>query len=163
MLRHPVVISTIEEDFQKIGLITEAKTAPEETIETAPEGEEEVAGLEDLDLEDAPEESGVVEVSWLKYQAASDLAEDDDEDDDDITEGEVAAFEEAVQFAEAFDKEWSESDEDSEIVLSQEDMEELEDMGESLGLDFDVLNLDEDDDDDSDDDSDDSDDSDDKE
>ena len=79
MLRHPVVISTIEEDFQKIGLITEAKTAPEETIETAPEGEEEVAGLEDLDLEDAPEESGVVEVSWLKYQAASDLAEDDDE------------------------------------------------------------------------------------
>lgn len=144
MLRHPVVISTIEEDFQKIGLITEAKTAPEETVETAPE-DEEVAGLEDLDLEDAPEESGVVETSWLKYQAASDLAEDDDEDDDDITEGEVAAFEEAVQFAEAFDKEWSESDEDSEIVLSQEDMDELEGMGESLGLDFDVLNLDEDD------------------
>ena len=155
MLRHPVVISTIEEDFQKIGLITEAKTAPEETVEIAPEEDEEFAGLEDLDLEDAPEESGVVEASWLQYQAASDLAEDD-EDDDDITEGEVAAFEEAVQFAEAFDKEWSESDEDSEIVLSQEDMEELEGMGESLGLDFDVLNLDEDDDDDDDSDDDDS-------
>lgn len=165
MLRHPVVISTIEEDFQKIGLITEAKKAPEETAETAPE-EDETVGLEDLDLEDSQEEkeeSGVIETSWLSYQSAPALAEDDDEDDDDITEGEVAAFEEAVQFAEAFDKEWSECDEDSEISLSQEDMEELEGMGESLGLDFDVLNLDEDDDEATDDDSDDDSDSDDKE
>lgn len=156
MLRHPVVISTIEEDFQKIGLLSEAKTdqepevEKEETAETAEAAEAKTddVELEDLDSDEDSEESGVTE-TWLNYQAAPTLDEGEDSDDEDITEGEVAAFEEAVQFAEAFDKEWAECEEGSEIILSKEDMDELEGMGESLGLDFDVLNLDEDDSDDS--------------
>ena len=101
--------------------------------------------------------------SWLKYKTGGDKmhAQSADrkdhnldyaeglEDAEDVLEDEdLEAYEEAVSFAEDFDAQWDEADADTEIELSQEEMEELEGMAESETLDFDVLNLDEDEDED---------------
>lgn len=122
MLRHPVVITSLEEDFKKIGLLKEDKDpAPEEPVEASADDVEEDEDLDDDEAEEAlaqaeafarqwDEDEGVEE--FILTQEEMDALEsmgtveeeydDDEEDDSDLDEDEdldedsfLASFDEA--------------------------------------------------------------------
>jgi hypothetical protein len=157
-MRHPVVITSLEEDFKRIGLLKEglpkskggevgsgsqghAKNKKGGALPTGSGGEAGSGQKSHKSNRDPNHDYG--------------RAEDTDVDDEDDLSEEEAAYTEAVQFAEDFAEEWDSFDEDDspEIELSSEEMAEFEDIGESVTLDTSVFDaLDEDDDDDDDDD-----------
>lgn len=183
MLRHPVVITSLQEDLEKIGLAEPKPSNLDESYSAHTVGKMGLPASQGGEVgsgDNRPVSNGSGPgtrdgysvksggSSFLQYTVGGDELNVQDssrmdsnhdygttEDEDDVTEEQVAAYEEAVEFAETFDDDFDSCDEDTEISLSQEQMAELSSMGEATTLSFDVLNLDEDDDADDDDDDDD--------
>jgi len=110
LLRHPVVITSLEEDFRRIGLI--------KTEEARDEGddlqEHLMESTEDFDAEDEPEEG------------EDEATEDADEDDEAMAEA-VAFHEDAMSMWQEFGESGVET-----LFMDEESMAELESMGESI-------------------------------
>ncbi len=143
MLRHPVVITSITEDFEKIGLIkkTDETKQLQEGLPRSrggPVGSSKQAHMKGGG--GSPPKSRGGAVGSGKQSHTSNRSPDHDYG---TTEGvEKAAYAEAVRFAEEFAEEWDALDGDGECVdvaLSQEEMDDLESMGESFTLAGDVL------------------------
>lgn len=133
LLRHPVVITSLEEDFRKIGLITDDDrdegVLQEDRDEEGTDFDDEVYDLDDDDEE------------------TSESIEDEDDDDED------AAMAEAVAFHATAKSVWQELGEAGveTITLDEADMDELESMAaESTTLPAGIIDesIDEDDEDD---------------
>lgn len=127
-LRHPVVLTTLEEDFRKIGLLQET-APPEEDVEGAEfnedEAPEESEGQEPEDVEEDVEE---------EPEEGSDDVEEDVEEDVEGSEDDEAAMAEAVEFNEAFNKEWAALGEAGvdDLALDDNDMADLDKMAEDF-------------------------------
>jgi hypothetical protein len=172
MLRHPVVITSLEEDFKKIGLIKEDRRSQyDEDFEES--YREKTMGAKDLPKGQGGEtgtgspgknthSGGSAADLKMGYKTGGDeltgkqsspkakgidhgTTEDDDEFDD--------PMEEARAFSEAFETDWEAVGEGDEFDMDEEDMSDLEEMSESIvELPGGVLDEDEGDDDDGDDD-----------
>lgn len=167
MLRHPVVITSLEEDFEKIGLIkkplTEGSKEHSMGAKDLPKGQGGETGTGDPGSnthgEGGPEDmkmgykTGGDELTGKQRSPKSkgidhgraEGVEDDDWD----------PLDEAIAFNEEFDREWAEMGEVRELALDEADMDELDGMAEeSVELPGGVLFGIEEDEDDSDDDDD---------
>ena len=119
MLRHPVVLTSLEEDFRKFGLIKEDESRDEKNYPD--------------DLEGSPEEQNPV--SDTEEAGSEDpFADDESESDDgDLEMGEDEDIvSEALEFHESFKARWDQLGVEGveTITLSDEDMEELEGFAE---------------------------------
>lgn len=141
-MRHPVVITSLTEDFRKIGLIKD------EPLEEG--ASEKTMGSKDLPKGDGGEtgtgspgsnthkEGGAADMK-MGYQSGGDRLtgkhkppkgkgidqmEDEDEDFDPIAE--------AMEYSEAFDEEWDSMGDKSEIDLDEDDMEMFDSMAEDI-------------------------------
>jgi hypothetical protein len=143
MLRHPVVITSITEDFEKIGLIKkddETKSLQEGLPKSSggPVGSKKQAHMKGGGGS-LPKGRGGPVGSGKKSHTSHRSPDHDYGTTEDVEE---AAYAEAVRFAEEFAEEWDalEGDEGCvDVELSQEEMDDLESMGESFTLAGDVL------------------------
>lgn len=119
LLRHPVVITSLEEDFRKIGLITDDGREEVALQESLMEADTDASEDEDYELDDF--EGDDAEEAVEGEDVDEDVAEDDDED---------AAMAEAVTFFESAKEIWQSLGEAGveTITLDESDMEELESM-----------------------------------
>jgi hypothetical protein len=157
VLRHPVVLTSLEEDFQKIGLLKERKSEENENFdEEYQEGyRERTVGTKDLPRGQGGEtgtgspgkhrrREGSAAQMKMGYQTGGDelnrqsgahkdpsIDYGTTEDDDDDGDGQMS---EAAQFAESFNAEWEAMVKAGveEITLDEDDMAELEDLGEEI-------------------------------
>lgn len=115
LLRHPVVITSLEEDFRKIGLIkSDGRDEDDSSRGGLMESADDVE-VEDFEVED------------------DDFGED--VEDDDIEEGvEDAALEEAVAFNESFAETWKSLGEEGieTILIDESEMAEMETLAEEV-------------------------------
>lgn len=144
-LRHPVVITSLEEDFKKIGLLKEDEELPEAKGKVdkpmrARRGQGMSMG------KTLPKSRGGEVGSGRRSSGKVDQTDEDDMDMEyeelaaqEETENEVAAYAEALEFAEAFARRWDLMEGEDEFILDEEEMEELEALGESVELDGGVL------------------------
>ena len=108
LLRHPVVITSLEEDFRRIGLIKD--DGHDDLMESAPE-------MDDVD------DDHDIEDDWEDGESEEWSEEDDDDEDDDD-----AAMAEALMFhADAKDM-WESFGDGTTIELNESEMAELEGM-----------------------------------
>lgn len=115
LLQQPVVLTTMEEDFRRIGLITEAEASPEsddldefEFDEDDDEIEEMAARERTIGKKSLPRgkggKTGTGSPGKNRGTSAIDHGTTEDDEDDDDDDGE--AFAEALAFAEEFAEEW---------------------------------------------------------
>lgn len=148
-LRHPVVITSLEEDFRKIGLLQEAPTRePEEAMDFDAEDELDADSFDEIedeaDGEDVEEGRSFIGKKGLpkgkggktgtgspgKNMGTNAIdygTEDEDEDLD-------PALAEAIEFAEAHNSEWHAMGREGieTIHLDEEAMAEMEDLAEEV-------------------------------
>jgi hypothetical protein len=129
LLRHPVVITTLEEDFRRIGLIKD--DGRDDLMEAAPEMDdvEDDHEIED-DWEEGNSEQWSVEDDEVDEACASKggkkkkmppMGEDEDDEDDE-------AMAEAIAFHESAKEMWEAFGPDTTIELDESEMGELEGM-----------------------------------
>jgi hypothetical protein len=111
LLRHAVVITSLEEDFRRIGLIPDEPRQDDSLTEAAPDEDvEEEHDVED-DWEDGESET------WHTEDEEADESDDDD-----------AAMAEAIAFHESAKEMWENFGPETTIELDESEMEELEGM-----------------------------------
>jgi len=113
LLRHPVVITTLEEDFRRIGLIKD--DGRDDLMEAAPEMDD---VEDDHEIEDDWEEGNSEQ--WSVEDDEVDEALGEDEDDE--------AMAEAIAFHESAKEMWEAFGPDTTIELDESEMGELEGM-----------------------------------
>jgi len=121
LLRHPVVITSVEEDFRRIGLITEEHRDEEDAQET----EEEAEAESELSTDESDESDEAAESADDEVDADAE-GEDEDTDESGVTE--------ALAFHAALKSKWDEWGEAGveTVDLSDDQMEELEGFAESV-------------------------------
>lgn len=152
MLRHPVVLTSLEEDFKRIGLIGEDKAAAEEAApveEGLPtsQGGEAGSGKQGHKPNNAGDGSkfaakgstksssesqkGSAGLPGIPYTVGGDRLNPQSGSRKDAN----IDYAEAVEFSEDFDQFWESNGHRETIELTDEEMEELEGMGEGFTLD----------------------------
>jgi len=116
MLRHPVVLTTMEEDFRRLGLLKEDKESRSSDSQTPDKDE-------DAGAKGAVNDEG-------EFVGAS---------GDGLDEEEQEALAEAEAFAEEFDEEYEAARHEGEFRLDLDDMAELEELGDSVELPYGVI------------------------
>lgn len=122
LLRHPVVITSLEEDFRKLGLITESRDE---------ESDPQATDLMESDEGDDGDEAIESDEDFAAMMAA--LGEDDEDGDETIEsdeDDEDPAMAEAVEFYESWTSKWDEMGENgaADLTLDESDMSDLESM-----------------------------------
>jgi hypothetical protein len=112
MLRHPVVLTTMEEDFRKFGLLKEDEKSGSSATKTSDDDEKVGAG---------------------------DLGGDEFDPNDGLDEEEREALAEAEAFAEEFDEAYEAAGHEGEFILDPDEMAELEELGDSVELPYGVI------------------------
>jgi len=117
LLRHPVVITSLEEDFRKFGLIKD-------------DGREE----EDLRLTESDDSSDFEEEVEETTEDEESEETTEDEESEETTEDDEGAMAEAVAFSESFNQTWASLGEDGveTVYLDESEMAELESMAEEV-------------------------------
>jgi len=116
LLRHAVVITSLEEDFRRIGLIPGEPRQDDHLMEEAPESDVD----EEHDIED----------DWEDGESETWHTEDEDADESD--DDEDAAMAEAIAFHENAKDMWESFGPDTTIELDESEMEELEGMADEV-------------------------------
>ena len=116
LLRHAVVITSLEEDFRRIGLIPDEPRQDDHLMEEAPEADVD----EEHDVED----------DWEDGESETWHTEDEDADESD--DDEDAAMAEAIAFHENAKDMWESFGPDTAIELDESEMEELEGMADEV-------------------------------
>jgi len=130
LLRHAVVITSLEEDFRRIGLIKEDHPGEGEDVLAESESEETDESDYDVDFDDDEDEA------ISKARPDSDEADEADEADESDESDEGVAMAEAVAFHESAKAMWQEFGEDGieTIDLDSGQMSALEGMGDTTTL-----------------------------
>jgi len=130
-LRHPVVISSLEEDFRKIGILPKKSLneGAEMPAGAIPRGEGGDVGGGTGPKAPSVVASGGSRPAKGKLPAYGDKPEKADESEE-IDEDAMIA--EAMEFAEDFDNEFRDLADDTEISFAYEDIGELESLGEEI-------------------------------
>ena len=109
MLRHPVVITSLEEDFKKIGLLKEDKDpAPEEPVEASAVDVEEDEDLDDDEAEEALAQAEAFARQWDEDEGVEEFI---------LTQEEMDALESMGTVEEEYDDEEDEEYEDEEEAV----------------------------------------------
>jgi len=156
MLRHPVVLTSLEEDFKAIGLIKETPASLDEGLPTG-QGGEVGSGKQGHAPNNAGDGSkfaargstrsssesqkGHAGLPGIPYTVGGDRlnTQSASRKDANIT------YAEAVEYDEDFNAFWEANDHREMIELDDAQMEELESMGESFTLDTSILDEDDED------------------